>query len=77
MSENGAADLLQNHCKHSDIERADQTRFRPRSIWKTPIPSATSITPRWSQKKKIRTAINNSVGFGGHNATLVLTEYTG
>ena len=27
--------------------------------------------------KKIRTAINNSFGFGGHNATLVLTEYTG
>jgi 3-oxoacyl-(acyl-carrier-protein) synthase len=34
-------------------------------------------SPRWSQKKKIRTAINNSFGFGGHNATLVLTEYTG
>ena len=40
--------------------------FRPGSIWKTPIPNATSITPRWSQKKKIRTAINNSFGFGGH-----------
>jgi 3-oxoacyl-(acyl-carrier-protein) synthase len=29
------------------------------------------------KRKKIRTAINNSFGFGGHNATLVLTEYTG
>jgi 3-oxoacyl-(acyl-carrier-protein) synthase len=47
-----------------------------RTIWKTPIPSATSITPRPSPKK-IRTVINNSFGFGGHNATLVLTEYTG
>jgi 3-oxoacyl-[acyl-carrier-protein] synthase II len=28
-------------------------------------------------KEKNRTAINNSFGFGGHNATLVLTEYTG
>ncbi len=27
--------------------------------------------------KKIRTAINNSFGFCGHSATLVLTEYTG
>jgi 3-oxoacyl-(acyl-carrier-protein) synthase len=60
--------------------RAGDPRFRYSAhdqFEKPPIPSATSITPRWSQKKKIRTAINNSFGFGGHNATLVLTEYTG
>jgi 3-oxoacyl-[acyl-carrier-protein] synthase II len=34
-------------------------------------------TPNVAKEKKIRIAINNSFGFGGHNATLVAAEYTG
>jgi 3-oxoacyl-[acyl-carrier-protein] synthase II len=34
-------------------------------------------TPNVAKKKKVRVAINNSFGFGGHNATLVVTEFTG
>jgi 3-oxoacyl-[acyl-carrier-protein] synthase II len=33
--------------------------------------------PHTSREKKVRVAINNSFGFGGHNATLVASEFTG
>src|SRR2546425_4376600 len=32
-------------------------------------------TPNVAKEKKVRIAINNSFGFGGHNATLVAAEY--
>jgi len=32
-------------------------------------------TPNAAVKKNIRTAISNSFGFGGHNATLVVQKY--
>jgi 3-oxoacyl-[acyl-carrier-protein] synthase II len=34
-------------------------------------------TPKTAKKKKVRVVINNSFGFGGHNATLVAAEFTG
>jgi 3-oxoacyl-[acyl-carrier-protein] synthase II len=33
-------------------------------------------TPNVAKEKKVRVAVNNSFGFGGHNATLVATEFT-
>jgi 3-oxoacyl-[acyl-carrier-protein] synthase II len=33
-------------------------------------------TPNVAREKKVRVAVNNSFGFGGHNATLVLKEFT-
>jgi 3-oxoacyl-[acyl-carrier-protein] synthase II len=34
-------------------------------------------TANVAREKKVRVALNNSFGFGGHNATLVATEFTG
>jgi 3-oxoacyl-[acyl-carrier-protein] synthase II len=34
-------------------------------------------TPHVAKEKKVRVAVNNSFGFGGHNATLVVKEFTG
>jgi 3-oxoacyl-[acyl-carrier-protein] synthase II len=34
-------------------------------------------TPNVAREKKVRVVLNNSFGFGGHNATLVATEFTG
>jgi 3-oxoacyl-[acyl-carrier-protein] synthase II len=34
-------------------------------------------TPLVAKEKKVRVAINNSFGFGGHNATLVAAEFAG
>jgi 3-oxoacyl-[acyl-carrier-protein] synthase II len=34
-------------------------------------------TPKVAKEKKVRVAVNNSFGFGGHNATLVATAFTG
>ncbi len=34
-------------------------------------------TPLVAKEKKVRVVVNNSFGFGGHNATLVATEFTG
>jgi 3-oxoacyl-[acyl-carrier-protein] synthase II len=35
------------------------------------------FTPHTAREKKIRVALSNSFGFGGHNATLVAREFTG
>jgi 3-oxoacyl-[acyl-carrier-protein] synthase II len=32
-------------------------------------------TPNVAREKRVRVAVNNSFGFGGHNATLVATEF--
>ena len=32
-------------------------------------------TPHKAREKKVRVAVNNSFGFGGHNATLVAKEF--
>ncbi len=34
-------------------------------------------TPNVAKEKKVRVVLNNSFGFGGHNATLVAAEFTG
>jgi 3-oxoacyl-[acyl-carrier-protein] synthase II len=34
-------------------------------------------TPNVAKERKVRVAMNNSFGFGGHNATLVVSEYAG
>jgi 3-oxoacyl-[acyl-carrier-protein] synthase II len=34
-------------------------------------------TPHVAKERKVRVAMNNSFGFGGHNATLVVSEYAG
>jgi len=34
-------------------------------------------TPKVAREKKVRVALNNSFGFGGHNATLVATAFEG
>ena len=34
-------------------------------------------TPKVAREKKVRVALNNSFGFGGHNATLIATQFTG
>jgi 3-oxoacyl-[acyl-carrier-protein] synthase II len=34
-------------------------------------------TANVAKERKVRVAMNNSFGFGGHNATLVVSEYTG
>jgi 3-oxoacyl-[acyl-carrier-protein] synthase II len=34
-------------------------------------------TPKVAKEKKVRVAVNNSFGFGGHNATLVVTAFDG
>ncbi|HEV2841915.1 MAG TPA: beta-ketoacyl-ACP synthase II [Chthoniobacterales bacterium] len=34
-------------------------------------------TPKVAREKKVRVVLNNSFGFGGHNATLVATEFNG
>jgi 3-oxoacyl-[acyl-carrier-protein] synthase II len=33
--------------------------------------------PHTAREKKIRVALNNSFGFGGHNATLIVREFVG
>jgi len=35
------------------------------------------FTPHTAREKKVSVAVNNSFGFGGHNATLVAKEFTG
>ena len=33
--------------------------------------------PHVAREKKVKVALNNSFGFGGHNATLVVREFVG
>ena len=33
--------------------------------------------PHVAREKKVKVALNNSFGFGGHNATLVVREFAG
>ena len=33
--------------------------------------------PHTAREKKVRVALNNSFGFGGHNATLIAREFVG
>jgi len=33
--------------------------------------------PHTAREKKVRIALNNSFGFGGHNATIIVREYAG
>jgi 3-oxoacyl-[acyl-carrier-protein] synthase II len=35
-----------------------------------------NYTPNVAREKRVRVALNNSFGFGGHNATLVATQFT-
>lgn len=35
------------------------------------------VTPNKARERKVDVAVNNSFGFGGHNATLVATRFTG
>ena len=34
-------------------------------------------TPKTARQQQVRVVLNNSFGFGGHNATLVATKFTG
>jgi len=33
--------------------------------------------PHVAREKKVKVALNNSFGFGGHNATLIVREFLG
>jgi 3-oxoacyl-[acyl-carrier-protein] synthase II len=35
------------------------------------------FTPKVAKEKKVRVVMNNSFGFGGHNATLIAREFLG
>ena len=35
------------------------------------------FVPNVAREKKIKVAVNNSFGFGGHNATIVATAFAG
>ncbi len=34
-------------------------------------------TPNVAKERKVRVVVNNSFGFGGHNATLIAREFNG
>ena len=35
------------------------------------------FTAKTAKERRVRVALNNSFGFGGHNATLIAREFTG
>ena len=50
---------------------------RPRATWTTPIPQCDlDYVPHKGYKGRIRAAISNALGFGGHNAIVLFKEYT-
>ena len=53
--------------------------FVPATInYKVPDPACDlDIVPNEGRKAKIETALSNALGFGGHNASLVLRRYHG
>ena len=57
--------------------RALQDGFIPATInYRTPDPECDlDIVPNEGQKAELRYAMSNSLGFGGHNASLVLKKY--
>lgn len=42
-----------------------------------PEPELSFFAPQKAEKRQVRTAISNSFGFGGHNATVVFSAYEG
>ena len=63
------------HLRQSDRNKAS---FRPRSTWTTRIRNViwtTFRTPR--AKMPVNAIVNNSFGFGGHNATIVAKKFVG
>lgn len=57
--------------------RALQDGFIPATInYRTPDPECDlDIVPNEGRKAELRYAMSNSLGFGGHNASLVLKKY--
>ena len=56
----------------------DRNVLLPTINYETPDPECDlDYTPNVAREKKVRIAVNNSFGFGGHNATLVTAEFTG
>ena len=57
--------------------RALQDGFIPATInYRTPDPECDlDIVPNKGRKAELRYAMSNSLGFGGHNASLVLKKY--
>src|SRR2546423_168668 len=55
-----------------------ESRIPPTLNLENPDPECDlDYTANTARQKKIRIALNNSFGFGGHNATLVVAEYNG
>jgi 3-oxoacyl-[acyl-carrier-protein] synthase II len=59
-----------NHLLHPGHPRPDRA---PRSIWtiRTKAPRA-DLVPHVAKKRKVRAALNNSFGFGGTNASVIV-----
>jgi 3-oxoacyl-[acyl-carrier-protein] synthase II len=56
----------------------DKGVIHPTINYETPDPKCKlDVVPNAAREAKVRIAITNSFGFGGHNATLVLGKFTG
>jgi 3-oxoacyl-[acyl-carrier-protein] synthase II len=50
----------------------------PTINYETPDPECDlDVTPNQPRERKIRTALNNAFGFGGHNACLLFSAFEG